>query len=190
MSDDKKTLTKVLGYVGAIASLILAIIAIVVAVNSDDPDEKLAGIAVGLGEVADSANQAKAVSLEQKDFEVCVASSVASAVASASAESVSGVAGGACVIPSVSVDVSDCVAVKGSATSGVDVPAVVDLSLDPVVGLLRGLISTDGEDQVKAWASGVVDWIYSGKPSIIALIEDPASGVLKLDSVTIDGCSP
>jgi len=181
---------KVLVYAGAITSLILAIVAIAVASGSDDPVEKMDGIAAGLVEVSASADKAKAIALEEGHYEVCIASAVSSSVAKSASLSVAGISGGECVIPAVSVDVADCVAMKPEQPSGADVPAVVELSLGPVIGVLKGFITPEEDDSVKVWATGVVDWISSGKSSIIDLIENPASGKLELDSVTIEGCVP
>lgn len=78
-----------------------------------------------------------------------------------------------------------------AATAGVDVPAAVELAIGPVVVLVKGALEqSDASPVVKAWATGVLTWIDSGRPSIIALVENPSTGKLVFTGVDIAGCTP
>ena len=74
---------------------------------------------------------------------------------------------------------------------GTDVPAVVELSLGPIVAIVDGVLAkSDLPDTGKAWARGVLAWIDSGRASIIALVENPDTGTLAFEAVSIEGCTP
>lgn len=78
-----------------------------------------------------------------------------------------------------------------AAVTGTDVPAAVELAVGPLVALVQSTISaSDVSPTTKAWGTGVLAWIDSGRPSIIALVENPAEGKLSFKGVDIAGCTP
>lgn len=75
--------------------------------------------------------------------------------------------------------------------AGIDVPAAVELAIGPLVAIVQGtLAKSDVSPVVKAWGTGVLAWLDSGRPSIIALVENPAEGKLSFKGVDITGCTP
>ena len=77
------------------------------------------------------------------------------------------------------------------ATVSADTAALVDSTVSPLVVLIQGVVSkSDATPTSKAWATGVLAWIDSGRPSIVALVENPAEGKLSFKGVDIEGCTP
>lgn len=177
-------------YIPALLAAVVAIVGLVFAViefeGSEGSWKELAAQVDGLGKAAD---QAAVAAVEEEDFVVCVASEATASLSYAVASSLGEAAEGACQLPDVSVDISACVPFAEKMPEGKDVPAAVEMSISPVLSLISGLIDKGEDAKVKAWAKGTVEWLGSGQKSIIALIEDPASGKFELKGVKIDECS-
>jgi hypothetical protein len=74
--------------------------------------------------------------------------------------------------------------------AGTNVPEAVELAVGPLVAIVKSVIeNSDASANAKAWGTGVLTWLDSGRASIIALIENPGTGVVTFDAVAIEGCS-
>lgn len=72
-----------------------------------------------------------------------------------------------------------------------DMQALVKAATAPVVVLAQGLVTkVDADPNTKAWAAGVISWLDSGVPSVVALIEAPTNGKVTFVGQDIAGCTP
>jgi hypothetical protein len=182
--------TNLLAYLGAALAAVLAIVGVYFSVQSfEDTEEGWADVIAQVEKLGTSAQQAEAVSIEQEDFVVCVATKSAGALLGGVQDSLRAASEGTCRLPSVSADVSACVPFAEKVPEGKNVPAAVEVSIAPVLGIVAGLVDKAKSEKVRAWAKGVLAWVGSGKGSIVALIENPASGKFELAGVDIEGCN-
>lgn len=94
-------------------------------------------------------------------------------------------------VETVVAPVAETVVVAPAAVIGTDVPAAVELAIGPLVAIVQSTVAkSDASATTKAWATGVLAWLDSGRPSIIALVENPAEGKLAFKGVDIAGCTP
>lgn len=72
-----------------------------------------------------------------------------------------------------------------------DTKALVKAATAPVVVLAQGLVTkADADPNTKAWAVGVISWLDSGIPSVVALVEAPTDGKVTFEGQDIAGCTP
>ena len=184
---DKKSLPK---YLPALVAAIMAIVGLVLALTSfDGSEDSWKALAAQVEDLGDAANQAVAVAVEEEDFAACVASGSTASLAYAVSSSLTEASAGVCQLPAVSVDVAACLPFAEKVAEGKDIPAAVELSIAPVIGVVSNLLEKGEDSNAKAWAKGTLAWLNTGKDSIIALIKNPASGKLELAAVEIEGCT-
>lgn len=76
------------------------------------------------------------------------------------------------------------------AAPSMDVNAIVTTAVGPITILVQGTMAkADVDPKVKAWGTGVLAWITSGIPSIVALVADPKDGKLSFKGQDIEGCT-
>jgi len=177
-------LPAILGAVAAIASIIY------VSISFDGTDQDWESLLGGVSDLKEAGELAEHVAVADENYAACIATKSTVSILGAVEDSLKAASEGECKIPDASVDVSACIAWKDTAPSGADVPATVELAILPVLALAGSAIDHSEDEAIQSWGSAVVDWIGSGKTSIIALIEDPSAGNLSFDGVTVEGCSP
>lgn len=184
---DKNSFSK---YLPALITAILAVVGLVLALTSFDGSESSwLALSAQVEDLGKAADQAAAVAVEEEDFAACVASESTAALAYATSSSLAEAAKGVCKLPAVSADVTACLPFAEKVAEGKDIPAAVELSIAPVMGVVTSLLEKGEESNTKAWAKGALAWLNTGKDSIIALIKNPSSGKLELAAVAIEGCT-
>lgn len=213
------SIKKSLSYVAALVAALVAIFAIVRSISDHkDTPESWDALSASVEQVGAAADLTADTAITNKDKEVCIVSKSVSSLAGGVAESAASAKDGTCRIPDVNINITAClwdaapaapVVLSAPVSEGdaveapvvaeapaapvlsTDVPAAVELALDPLMVAVQGaLAKSDASPVVKAWGAGVLTWLDSGRPSIIALVENPAEGKLSFKGVDIEGCTP
>ncbi len=70
----------------------------------------------------------------------------------------------------------------------VDVPAIVEIAIGPVLSTLSDLAKSHDGDVTGKWIGAALDFVNGGRKSIIDIIEHPESGKLSIPGVLVQDC--
>jgi hypothetical protein len=93
---------------------------------------------------------------------------------------------GVCEIPAVNVDLSACMPFRDEELVGKDIPLAVELSISPLLGVVGKLAGDAENPKVGEVGNLLVEGLKAYQPSIIAVIEDPGSGLFALPAISCD----
>lgn len=118
---------KVAPYAGAILALVLAIVGLMSALHSSDGSAaSWDSIIASTGQMEAASKLTEVTAVQNKDYKVCIVSKSTTGLIHGVSESLSSAKAGTCRIPDVSVDVTDCIALK-------PVPVAPPVAVAPVV---------------------------------------------------------
>jgi hypothetical protein len=185
---------KYIPVISAAVGLVIAIFVAVAALRSPDPSDDLPAIEGALEQATATADAAAGVAADDGSRPACIAAKAASALSSAAASAVKEAgSSGACVIPALEIDITGCpdpdLWTAGGDKPGVDVPAVVEAAIGPVLTAVSGMASAHENKDAGKWVAAALDFVGGGRKSIIAVIEDPTIGKLTIPEVVVQDCS-
>ncbi len=212
MSSNKYTLL-----VPAVVGLLAAIGMAVWAFKTESETDDLVAVAAVLDQSAKTADAAAEVATADGNRPACIAAKATAALAASAAGTVASAAAGkpVCSISALEFDASVCPAPAPApeqpaeaatpveaapadpaepapapelAKPSVDVPAVVEASIGPVLSALSGLAKQHDGKAAGNWVAAALDFANGGRESIIGLIEDPSAAKLTIPEVKVQGC--
>ena len=80
------------------------------------------------------------------------------------------------------------VAPAAESEKAVDVPAIVEIAIGPVLSTLSDLAKSHDGDVTGKWIGAALDFVNGGRKSIIDIIEHPESGKLSIPGVLVQDC--
>jgi hypothetical protein len=184
-------------------AFIVAVIAAIVAIKSEDKSDDLVAIADVMVQSSQVAEASAVVAIAGGDRSACIAAKSVAALTATAAGAITSAASddGVCEIPAMEIDASACPAkaaevtpVDGVELAGaaeaptVDAMAVVETAIGPAVDALTGIAGGLENKAAGVWVGAALDFVNGGRKSIILLVEDPESGKISVPGVIVQDC--